>query len=73
MGVDIVRELRANRQPRKVPRDYIHGLAGRAADEIERLRTALYLADEGCNYTSLYNEAHEVAKIKADIAQKEGE
>lgn len=40
------------------------------ADEIERLRSALYLADEGCNYTSLYNEAHEVAKIKADVAQK---
>ena len=29
-----------------------------AANEIERLRKALYYADEGCNYTHLYDETN---------------
>jgi hypothetical protein len=38
---------------------------GGAVAEIERLRSALYRADGGCNYVHLYDEFYERSKVIA--------
>ena len=47
MGIDLLRELRANSHPRPVvPIEYTSGLISRAADEIERLRIMVATRDQ---------------------------
>jgi hypothetical protein len=40
-------------------------MVGGAVAEIERLRSALYCADGGCNYVHMYDEFYERSKIIA--------